>query len=293
MRELKLRLTEITNQRPSPTPGFQIAGELTSGSSSRVSLLSLKARVRVENAFHLGNEVLCEHDAELSGDRPMRVYVPVSFDPRTLDAIEAKRNGDLGIGFEVYATALVAPIIEAPGAADRPRLLAGAPTKEHVECRSADDRQNAFRVDRDAWLQILSTFQHTELEVFELPVHRLKAKGLPQEALTSVHAAHTAFRNGDWDGTLKKCRDAFEAVATSAARASDLAAGFDVLWKGMLPDPVDDKKRDALNEVATAIGKFQHLGRHKKFPFTPVDRVDALLALRVTLSVFGYMGERT
>src|SRR5690606_36392442 len=119
------------------------------------------------------------------------------------------------------------------------------------------------------------------------------AKGLPEQALKSLREAEHAFRGGDWDGTLTKFRGAFEAVATAAGQSGHTGAGFKALWAALRPEQIDEAKRKALDELVDGLNDLQQLGRHKKFPFTPVDRCDALLALRMSLALFEYIGARS
>jgi hypothetical protein len=64
------------------------------------------------------------------------------------------------------------------------------------------------------------------------------------------------------------------------------------LWQRALPREDDAPKREQLDALIKALTNYLHLGRHSRPPFPSVDDADALLALRTTLALFEYLGDR-
>jgi hypothetical protein len=133
-------------------------------------------------------------------------------------------------------------------------------------------------------------FNH--MEVFELPVFAHPALPGMQKAIEALRGAEQAMGLGDWPSVMSKTRGAFEAVATLAGKTKNVKAGFEKFWLSAFPDDADKELRDALDGIVERLAAFQHLGRHTKHPFPEIQKPEALLALRQTLALFEYVGER-
>jgi hypothetical protein len=145
-----------------------------------------------------------------------------------------------------------------------------------------------LRVPRDEWLKLLVALGYDEIEVFELSKRSLIDHEELRRGLEHVRRAETHCRNGYAREALAACREAFEASGTGAESRSR----WERLWQRALPREEDAPKREQLNLLIKTLSDYLHLGRHSKPPFPNVDDADALLALRTTLALFEYLGER-
>jgi hypothetical protein len=286
---LTLLPQRFVNLNGPPLARFQIGATLNNSGDVPIAVLGLWFSVTYKDGICVQDERDCPLARQpcLNVGEAVDLYMPVAMARAVVDAIEAKRDG--GVDLQISASALAAPLI--PSGSRETRSFLGEPQRIPLDVRNPVSGDRTLPISRDAWLSALSAFKYSEVQVFELPIIQLGAK-LKAEALTQVSAAEVAFRAGDWDGTLAKCRRAFEGIAKAAGESDDLAAGFKSLWPALLPDERDKPKRDALNALAHGLKDLLHLGRHESYPFLKVDRTDALLGLRATLAMFAYMGMR-
>ena len=127
------------------------------------------------------------------------------------------------------------------------------------------------------------------LEVFELRTRSLKQHDHFRVALDHLRRAEDLFRRGHWRETLAACRESFESAASATAGSPNVAVGFAQLWEQVLPRDAEAPKRPMLNEMVHALSAFLHIGRHSRVPFLDATEHDALLGLRMTLTLFEYM----
>jgi hypothetical protein len=149
---------------------------------------------------------------------------------------------------------------------------------------------DSLRVTRDEWLRLLGALGYDEIEVFELSKRSLVEHEELRRGLEHVRRAETHRRNGYARETLAACREAFEASGTGAD--GDARSRWERLWQCALPRQEDAPKREQLDALIKALTNYLQAGRHSKPPFPSVDDADALLALRITLALFEYLGDR-
>jgi len=291
--ELDFRSAQVTNQRSLPVAGFDLCGTLETDSEQDIAVISSHCTVSYWSE-RSGQKILVQQAAPFVVRGPMvqkgrycRADVQITLDHRVLKAIEKVRQGNgvvhLGLEFEVVAS----PVI----GAGQDRVL-GAPDQVPIKVDGQTNRPGFVDVSRDDWLKSLKAMGYNEVEVFELPVYTHPALPGMQKVIDVLRMVEQAMGLGDWPGVMSKTRAAFEAVGTLAAEDDDVKAGFQRLWEGMFPDPRDKDIRAALDGIVDKLAKFQHLGRHMRYPFPDIQRPEALLALRQTLALFEYVGSR-
>lgn len=284
----------IVNVRPPPNAGFDICGSLSNSGAGQLALLGMSLGVRTTDLIWVQPEAGCPASAirqvQLPPGAATDVYLPITFTREVLDAIELRRQGASEITLTFTLHAMAALLYTQQIGRETVSTLGNALSLA-VDVRSADTGENKFRIARDTWLGFLQVFKYTDVEVFELPQLTLK-QTLPPEAMAALRAAEQAFRQGDWRGTLEKTRFAFEAVSKLFAQDSDAKLAFAKLWQKLMPLSDEEPKRDALDKLVAGLRPFQHLGRHANHPMVDIDRHDALLALRMALSLFAFMGAR-
>jgi hypothetical protein len=294
MMKLTITPTTIVNETPRPFPGFLLACSLSHSEERPLALLSFSAEVRLEKGLTLVQPKRAadsmSYPAVIEPGKPAEICLAVGFSPEALAAIEDQRSRDGDLTFVVNANALVAPVLRTQG--NEGNLMMGPPETAFVECRHPDGFLKGFRISRDRWSTLLKTFGYSDLELFELPVPVFRDQAIRSEVVGALRRAEAAFRQGNWEETLGASRAAFEGLATAAAESPSTAGGFKQLWSEAFPDEIEKPKGEALDEIVRGLGRFQHLGRHLTHPFTPVDRRDALFSLRMTLSLFEYLGQR-
>ena len=224
----------------------------------------------------------------------MDVELEVDFTMRALRAVEEARGSksEILLQLEFHCVAAETSSISREGR-QHPEVVSLTPYYAAVRYEAADGHPGPqYRISRDEWIGFLKASRFADLEVFELPRLEIAGRTVATEAYGALAQAQNAFRAGNPEETLSRCRGAFEAVATSAGQSDDVKAGFAALLEQVLSHTKDEPKREPLSDLVLQLAKFQHLGRHLKFPFTPVDRDDALLSLRITLALFEYFDRK-
>ena len=166
----------------------------------------------------------------------------------------------------------------------------------------AERRVHIRRVD---WHRLLRWTGVADLAVYELPRLLIDLPFEYGEALEQLRQARRFFADGDWPQVLVCTRSAFEALGSQAEAlpegdehheptpdiaGADWVQGIDRLLQVVLEGDAGEPYRRALHELLKQLGKFQHVGRHRRHPFPEISRNDALFALRQTLSIFEYIG---
>jgi hypothetical protein len=294
--ELVLTPQYIHAQRLHPSPGFTIGAKLKNPRTCPVTVLQLSAAVRLTEPYVpiQTRRPFSFHRPVIEPGESINVNLDVDFSRSGLRAVEEARAGrtEIGLTFEVDAIVAETAMVKLEGR-EQSVFMPVSPDYARVSVMAPDGRVGSgHRIPRDEWLGLLKEFRYADLEVFELPELAVGGQGASVEAQRAIAAAVSAFRSSNPEETLTRCRAAFEAIATDAGQTDDVRAGFDALFKKVLESPQDEPKRKPLNDIIDALGKFQHLGRHLKHPFTPVNRADALVSLRISLALFEYFSTK-
>lgn len=151
-------------------------------------------------------------------------------------------------------------------------------------------------VSREHWLRLLQSMGLGTFEVFEVDVRHAPSYPPFKDAVRLLKEAEAAFRGGDWDTTVVRCRKASEtAFAMSGgpeSDATDMKGGLEVLRARLFPTAAKDPRGEVLDKFFRAIADLRHLGAHAKEPRVFVHREDAELALTTTIALFRYIGQR-
>jgi hypothetical protein len=92
-------------------------------------------------------------------------------------------------------------------------------------------------------------------------------------------------------GSLTHSRAAVEALFTDLG-SGDMKASTEHVLEQLYPGESELGRRKALNELVQKTGNYQHLARHRSAPAVPIERNDALLSMRLTLSVFDFVARQ-
>jgi len=300
MSQLKFQAIDIARVLGPPRTGFEIRGKFihpNQEAATPSAIMSPMARLfyqpppSPEFLVQTWTPISLKHPMIFPKGGPVAATLLVLLDRTTIAAIERTRprtGGTLDFRLEVSlaSTGEFRPV----GAGREPDFK----TFESCDVTAVgpDERMPLLRVSRDEWNAMLKTFGFSEVETFELPVYRLGEEKVVVEAIRALRDAETSLRSGKNPGVLEDTRKAFEALATTVGGSGDIKAAFKTLWERALPLEKDVAKREPLDDLVGALAEFQHLGRHLKSPFTPIDPSDALLSLRLTLAIFEYLGVR-
>ncbi len=168
------------------------------------------------------------------------------------------------------------------------------PKERHLLMPSALEQEQVYvtvNIDRDHWISILTAIGWDEFSVFEVPVLALKRHEQLQKGLAILGEAQTAFRQGQWSTVVTDARRALEAAAGVAAPNGDRKAKFDALLAQVLPQDVDEPRRETLEGLMLALKDLRDHTAHVNDIRFQVEREDAELALTVAISIFRFMGE--
>lgn len=286
---------QVGNRQGLPVPGIELWGKLATQSERPIVILASHCNIRALPSRQ-GKQIVPvatnvpfrTGDAAIAKDSYATASVRVPLPFATLKAIELMRQGTSGLFLHLELLFMGVPLI---AAGDRGNWL-GTPDSVRMKVEGRDDYPMGFEFSRDEWLETIKAIGFADIEVFELPTFTHPALPEMRKAIEALRGAEQAMGLGDWSGVMSKTRGAFEAVATFAGKTKDLKAGFDKFWKAAFPGDAEADLRDALDKIVESLAKFQHLGRHAKHPFPEIERPEALLALRHTLALFEYVGER-
>ncbi len=274
----------------------RLVGQDASDSARRIQVLRLTASVfavpgdyplSIQSDVPFGSLVL-------GGKRARDLSIVLQPQPEVWDSLEkartARESGDIEIRVILNGLGAVLHSLD-PAQRNSPDLLVD-PSELNIRTYSEERRSETLRVDRDVWLGLLNNIGFERYTVFELPARTLKSVPQLEPALESLRRAEDNFRHSDWNGVLVESRAAIEAAGGAMAPTGQLPAGYAALWAAMFSEEKDHAKRAPIDETVKAFSAFLHLGRHRKPPFWPIDRRDALFALRVTLAFFEYVSTR-
>ncbi len=142
-------------------------------------------------------------------------------------------------------------------------------------------------VDRDTWVAVLKKIGWSEIEVFEIDASALGDDPAFQEAIGRLRKAQDAFRTrSSPDDVLANCYRALEGIA-KVKGSNSVVAGFKTLMEETFPK--DERKRPLVNEIIRNVKDFAHFGRHEEVPPVNVSFPEALMILKMTLSLFELM----
>lgn len=264
---------------------IEVGGTIQNASEVPVAVLSALADVRAE-----GLQLIVQPASAfgavgtLAPHGAATVQIPVTLSAAALRTLHERRSDRGAVEFRFLVHAVVAEVVTLPGTG---RECLGVPLGLSVSVQG--NAGEAYRVDRDAWLKLLGDLQYDEIEVFELRAQSLRSRENLRVALDHLHRAGDHYRRSHWRETLAACSDAFEAAATATAGSDNVRAGFEQLWEEVLPNDVDAPKRGHLDQIVRALRDLLQIGRHSRAPFVGVTEDDALLALRMTLTMFEYV----
>lgn len=198
-----------------------------------------------------------------------------------LEEVERGRgDNDVKLTFEFTSTVVLA--IPQPIEGDEPVYVGGRPF-----WNTAWSPDNVF-VPRSDWLRHLKEFGHGEVELFELPVAALRGDPPFQAAVGHLRDAEAAFRSGQYDTTLFKCRKAVESMARHAA-TGDLKNGFELALIEAFG--TDATRIKVFDRVLLALSEMDHvLGRHEQYPPVTVTRQEAEFALSAHVRLLSMLG---
>lgn len=189
-------------------------------------------------------------------------------------AIEDKRTGSVRVTLDILIS--VRPL----------RLEANGYSASSVPSRadSLNSQTIQWTIERDPWIQLLTTLGWSEIEVFEVTTGRGREDTRLADAMKELRAAENAFRQRlDPNVVLMNCYRAFDSASKQKGAGKKLE-GFALMLEDGFPGEVD--KRECLDSIIRSINEFAHLGRHGQYPERRVTWAEALFILRQTLSVF-------
>jgi HEPN domain-containing protein len=226
-----------------------------------------------------------------NNDFQINLNVPVTH--AVLRTLEDRRKGESPGTSEIVLNIYLQPItrypIGKPGYDGKPEEVGipGAP-----ECVQLHPRWTSTR---DEWVSALKGLGYDELEIFELPVRRLREHPEHAKAVAALRRAQEQFRTGSWNECVLNSRLAVETLGHVSApeEAKGDGPNLHLLLDRITPSGEDgEPRRKALDKLFLALRELRHPAAHAHLPGRDMERAEAELALSTALTVFRYVGER-
>lgn len=297
---LKFIPNELIDHRAHSTKRVTLTGKLVNIDRRPVSVLSAWAQVCLAEKSDfvvVSRGYFNLHKPTLAPTDDSTAHLMIELPTPLLKAIETRRREgrEAGVGLRLWVEAVAVPLVTLKDRNGQPvsDALAGPAESAQVRVCDAHDRNgDVFTIARDTWLDVLKKVGYGETEVFELPAFSLAGTdGHSKRMVERLHEAVTSLRASDASGALAKSRQAFESIA-SGLGSGNTGKGFGILLEAARPGLVEAPKREALNKLFSALADFQHLGRHDKPPFTPIDNADGELAVQLSLALGHYLSRQ-
>jgi hypothetical protein len=292
---LRFQPNSLIDHRASPIRRVTLTGKLKNMDRRPVSVLSLMAQASLADRTELVVQTRGElrvFNPSLAPDQESVAQLMIDLPATVLKGIEDhRRNRDGTVALRLDIEGSAAPLVTIKDRNSQPLSdqVVGPVTSASVDVRDHAERPE-FMIGRDVWLDLLKRVGYGETEVFE--VSRFTLEGTDEHSRRMVERlqeAVAAARTGDPCGALAKSRQAFEGWGSGAG--GNPKKGFEILLAAARPGDVQAPKREKLDALLSALADFQHLGRHDRPPFTPVDAADAELGVQVSLALANYLSK--
>lgn len=141
-------------------------------------------------------------------------------------------------------------------------------------------------IPQSEWLKHLKRLNWSDYEVLEIPRNKASDARFAR-AYAQLAKASTLYRNGEWDGCGLHCRRAFEAVMKDSTRKKDIAQAAEIL---LAKHPTE--KKEALNGLLLALGRYTHLARHEGAEAVSFDKYDAAQVFFMTTAAVDFIANQ-
>jgi hypothetical protein len=202
----------------------------------------------------------------------------------TILAIENHRNGG-DLVLKIDSRVLLCPVHQGPTGPSSSVLSAPMETRFSVDGGVGDIK---CTIPQSEWVKLLPQLGWSDIELLELPIDFLRGHLKLARARERLNDAQISLARGDWEGVLQDCRKAVEAVAFALTDEEDSQAAMSRMKEHFGKGP----KGENLTAIALAFSKFLHLARHEQSEPITLERADAILALRITVSLMDYLARR-
>jgi len=213
------------------------------------------------------------------GDKRARGEIIIPLSGPVIAMIEASRNGG-DLIFEIDSRVLLSKAVEGPPGL---RSVLMAPTEGRFTI--GIDSRIKHTIPQSEWIKLLRRLEWSEAELVELPVDLLRSEPRLARARERLRDAETSLARGDWEGVFQNCRKAWEAAARGLTGQKEHQSALPKL-RSYFGEGLEAER---LNAVALEFGEFLHLGRHEQAGDVKIDRAHAILALRITTALLGFL----
>lgn len=267
-----------------------IDASLQNPSNVTCSLISHWSEITADPGGIVGEGALLKQlhnnvaNAVLPANGRMHLQFIVQMDSATLAEIERLRTSDVTL--HLSARLLFAPAMSQSPQGNRfPPAILGLPWEVAI---LSDPGRNAVAhvIPQSEWIKLLSTWQWSELHIFELAFDPRRESPRHVRAFNLIRSAENRLRRNDFPGVLQDGRQALESLARDHRPSGSTKDGYQELLETQL---VGARKQDRADAILLAASNYGHLARHENRPHKDITRADAVMYLRMILTLLAYL----